>query len=269
MSTTIIDCFIFYNEIDLLTYRLNILNEYVDYFVIVESTHTFTGKNKNLFYNENKNLFEKFKEKIIHIIIDDFPYKYPNINFNKNEQWKNEEYQRNYISRGLDKIVLNENDIIIIADLDEIPDPNILCKIKQNEIKIDINILEMDFYYYNLNSKINDKWHLCKILSYKFYKQKNISCGEIRRFNAQIIKNGGWHLSYFGNSIFIKNKIESFSHQELNNYNFTDKDKIDYRIKNCIDLYDRQIPIQKIHIKDNNYLPPEYNEYLSKFIIEN
>ena len=55
----IIDCFIFYNELDMLTYRLNILNDVVDYFVLVESNHTFVGKEKPLFYQDNKHLFEK------------------------------------------------------------------------------------------------------------------------------------------------------------------------------------------------------------------
>ena len=99
MSIKIIDCFIFYNELDLLEYRLNILNDVVDYFVIVESTHTFVGKEKVLFFNENKHLFEKFNEKIIHIIVDDFPYKYPNINIHNNEQWKNEKFQRRLESK--------------------------------------------------------------------------------------------------------------------------------------------------------------------------
>ena len=77
----IIDCFTFYNELDMLTYRLNILNDIVDYFVLVEATHTHVGKEKPLFYKENKHLFEKFNHKIIHIVVDDFPNKYPNINY--------------------------------------------------------------------------------------------------------------------------------------------------------------------------------------------
>ena len=75
----IIDCFIFYNELDLLMYRLNILNNVVDCFIIVESKYTFSGKEKNLLYEENKHLFESFAHKIIHIVLCDFPYKYPNI----------------------------------------------------------------------------------------------------------------------------------------------------------------------------------------------
>lgn len=267
MSIKIIDCFIFYNELELLTYRFNILNNIVDYFIIVESTHTFVGKEKKLFFNENKHLFENFKEKIIHIIVDDFPFKYPNININNNEQWKNESFQRNAISRGLDCINnLNLTDILIIADLDEIPDPKTLCDIKNRNIMIDINILQMEFYYYNLNTKFASKWPLCKILSYQKYKELNITCNDIRNKHCSPILNGGWHLSYFGDSKFIANKIQQFSHQELNNDNFTELSKIEERVKNCADLFDRiNSDIEKINIKDNNYLPPEYDIYLTKY----
>ena len=69
----IIDCFIFYNELKMLLFRLSELNEYVDYFIIVESTFTFTGNKKDLFFKNNASMFESFKEKIIHIIVDDMP----------------------------------------------------------------------------------------------------------------------------------------------------------------------------------------------------
>ena len=56
----IIDCFTFYNEIELLNYRLNILNEFVDFFVLVESTHTHVGKPKDLYFEKNKEKFHDF-----------------------------------------------------------------------------------------------------------------------------------------------------------------------------------------------------------------
>ena len=262
----IIDCFIFYNELELLTYRLNILNNVVDYFIIVEATHTFSGKDKKLFYNENKSLFKKFNDKIIHIIVNNFPFIYPNINFNNNEQWANEHHQRNSISHGLNYINnLNDIDLIIISDVDEIPDPNTLYNIKNSNIEIDVNSLEMELYYYNLNTKYHDLWNLSKIISYKKYKELNIPCQNIRNMQCLRIKNGGWHLSYFGDSVFIKNKINAFSHQELNNDNFTDLLKIDERVKNNSDLYDRVTNIHKISINDNIYLPLEYNTYLTNF----
>jgi beta-1,4-mannosyl-glycoprotein beta-1,4-N-acetylglucosaminyltransferase len=261
----IIDCFIFYNELDLLTYRLNLLNDIVDYFIIVESTHTFIGKEKNLFFDENIHLFEKFNDKIIHIVVCDFPYKYPNVNIDNNDVWNNEFFQRNAISKGINCINdLSDSDVIIISDLDEIPDPHTLDKIKKGDIIIDINILQMDFYYYNLNTRFQSKWILCKIISYKKYKELNISCNDIRMINCSEILNGGWHLSYFGDKYFIQNKIQNFSHQECNISNYTELSKIEERINNFRDLYDRNNDIEKIKIEDNNYLPIDYDKYLNK-----
>ena len=146
----IIDCFTFYNELELLTYRLNVLNDVVDYFVLVESTHTHVGKEKELIYEQNKHCFEQFKHKIIHVIVDDFKYKLPNINLPDGYQWENESYQRNCIDQGLQTLHLEPEDCIIISDLDEIADPRTLQLIKDGTILVSLNSLQMDFYYYNL-----------------------------------------------------------------------------------------------------------------------
>ncbi len=278
----IVDCFMFYNELDLLNYRLNILKDVVDYFVLVESTHTHSGKEKELIYQTNKEMYKSFHHKLIHVIVDDFPHKYPNINYNNtnydSDSWNNERFQRNCIVRGIQQLSLTDDDIIIISDLDEIPDPNRLHKIINKEINITINAFEMDFYYYNLNSKKQDKTHISKILLYKYFIeiQKNkLTCSDIRlnsiciNPNEYIIKNGGWHLSYFGDVHFIKNKLENFAHQEYNNNEYTNIEKIDKRVTSGIDLFERSYNehIIKIPIKENPYLPPEYETYLQKFIL--
>lgn len=276
----IIDCFLFYNEIQMLTYRLNLLNEVVDYFIIVEATHSFSGKEKPLFFKENKHLFEKFQDKIIHIIVEDFPHKYPNINYDEKQQWKNENFQRKCISRGINKLKysrslmqLKNEDIILISDLDEIIDPNTLYKIKNNEINIDneFYILEMELHYYNLILKYNEKWYSPKLITYKKYNELNADCDSIRWYNIYvnpsmpIIKNGGWHLSYFGDCNFIKNKLENFSHQEYSNSLYTDIDKIKNKLQNGTDLFNRGADSIKVNISDNNYLPPQYEKYLRNF----
>ena len=269
----IIDCFMFYNEMDILKYRIEILSPIVDYFILVESTKTFVGKTKPLYYQDNIELFKKYQDKIIYICDTEFNSN-PKFNYSRNyndEIWLNEYHQRNYIEKGIQKIKddLEDNDIIIISDVDEIPNPDILKYIKENKTEIDCMSLIMTMYYYNLTCVNEQKWYHPKILSYKTYV--NIfnripqSCRLIE--TRQAIKNGGWHLSYFGDSDFIQNKILNFSHQEFNNYQYNNKELIKEKIKNKIDLFNR--PNEKwvfTPLENNPNLPPKHDIYLSKFL---
>ena len=125
MSHKIIDCFIFYNEVNMLEYRLNLLWNVVDYFVICEASRTFIGNQKEYYLDNSR--FTLYGSKIIQIKID-LPY--PNPDISKNEQWLNESYQRDNLSQGIDYLVKNNkisnNELTIINDVDEIPDPNTL-----------------------------------------------------------------------------------------------------------------------------------------------
>lgn len=263
----IIDCFTFYNELELLTYRLNTLNSVVDYFIIVEARQTYMGKDKDLFFEKNKGNYADFKDKIIHMVVD-LPIKSSELNKERSEQWINEKYQRNCIRYGIEYLKLNKEDLILICDIDEIPDPLTLRKIMVCDLEFNIYSLEMMFYYYNLNTLSNSKWTSPKILSYGALYYSPSTLDDIRRMECPIIKHGGWHLSYFGDTNFIKNKIENFSHQEFNNENNTELDKITQRISMGQDIFGRwYINFNKVAIKDNTYLPPEYERYLSKFII--
>ena len=276
----IIDSFIFYNEIDLLYYRLSILNEFIDKFILVESTLTFTGELKPLFYLENKNKFEKFNDKILHIIINDMPYKQPNINYNLNNQWANEYHQRNCIKRGVEQLInqnfLNDEDIILTSDVDEIPNPNILINAKNNTLSFNhntLNKLALDMYYYNLYYRIGEgsNWHGIKLLTFKTYKNIGLTFQQMRLWehshNVPIIGNGGWHLSYFGDIKFITNKIASYSHQEYNNQNYLDKIQLVEKIKNGINLLNDS-KLVYIPIKENKNLPYKYDIYLTKYYIK-
>ena len=124
----------------------------------------------------------------------------------------------------------------------------------------------MDMYYYNLNTKCKSPWYLPKVISYQKYKELNKTCDEIRNIKCPLILHGGWHLSYFGDSKFIKNKIKHFSHQELNKTKYTNVSNIEERIKKGKDLYDRKYSnFETINIRKNTYLPPHYDIYLKKF----
>lgn len=109
----IYDCFTFFNELDLLEMRFNILNDKVDFFVLVEATKTHSGEKKELFFERNRDRFSNFSNKIIHIIVDDLP------EIKNGDRWLLENFQRDAIMRGLSGC--GGNDIIVISDLDEIP----------------------------------------------------------------------------------------------------------------------------------------------------
>ena len=153
----IIDCFTFYNEIDLLNLRLSELYDYVDYFVISESLHTHRGKSKKLYLEENMDLFSQFKDKIINVC-DKTKYN------SSDYSWKIENNQRNEIAKGLSSLDLDDNDQILISDLDEIPNIETLKKVMPVEW---VFTLEMDFYYFTLYNKIKKNWKKSKILNYK------------------------------------------------------------------------------------------------------
>ena len=242
----IFDCFIFYNELELLKYRLSLLKETVDYFVLVESKFTFAGNPKELYYN--KDVFKDFN--IIHILVENIPYPNPT----PEQVWKNEKHQRNCISLAFDKC--NSDDYIIISDVDEIPDPETL-KIIKNKNTLNVGQFEQDFYYYNLESRMDHQWYFSKILRYSFFREMGLSCDSIRYTLFETIPHGGWHLSYFGTPDFIRNKIQNFSHQEYNVETFTNVNSIKNKIENKIDLFNRPINLLP---PNKEYLPPNFKK---------
>jgi beta-1,4-mannosyl-glycoprotein beta-1,4-N-acetylglucosaminyltransferase len=248
----IIDCFTFYNELTLLEYRLTVLDK-VDKFVLVEATKTHSGKPKELFYEQNKARFQKWADKIVHIIVDDFP--------ESNDAWVPERFQRNAIQRGLNTLALNDEDTIIISDLDEIPNPAILSHKYSG-----IYALRQDAYYYNLTCFTTPNWTHAKIMNWGTYKLIGSpqTC-RMSRVNG-IVELGGWHLSYFGNTEFIRNKLLSFAHTEYSGEEFTNSKNIEDSIMNCKDLNCGR-PFTKVSIEHNKNLPPNHEFLLVNFSI--
>lgn len=141
--TKIVDCFTFFNELELLEFRLEELNDYVDHFVIVEGTRTFSGEIKPLFFENNKERFSKFLHKIMYVVVDDMPYDErealphitdgelnSNYNLKAQQAWVRELFQRNCIMRGVEALNLADTDYIIISDCDEITNPELLKELK-------------------------------------------------------------------------------------------------------------------------------------------
>jgi beta-1,4-mannosyl-glycoprotein beta-1,4-N-acetylglucosaminyltransferase len=262
----IIDAFIFYNELDMLFYRLSALYNHVDAFILVEATRTFNGKPKPLYYAENKEKYKKFENKIIHIVVDDLipDAVYDPTNQYDDDIWKNEKYQRNCIDRGIQQLNLANEDLIMIGDLDEIPNMNTIYEVItafSDTTKIAVG-LEQDMYYYNLTSKQRSKWYSARVVSYAFYVYQTGSSPQMCRMTSSVgcVPNGGWHLSYFGGAAFIRNKLVHFSHQEFNSDKYTNIQTIADKIQTKTNLFDEVVFIS-MPISENTNLPPLCSEF--------
>jgi beta-1,4-mannosyl-glycoprotein beta-1,4-N-acetylglucosaminyltransferase len=139
----VFDCFPFFNELDVLDIRLSELDGLVDHFVIVEATRTHTGKPKPLYYAENRTRFDRYAHKIIHVVVDDFPYE-------ASDHWGREIFQRQAIVRGLAEA--RPDDLIITSDCDEIPKPAALRRaLGFRGMSRRIVVFWCDNYFYRLN----------------------------------------------------------------------------------------------------------------------
>tara|TARA_B100000686_G_C16723143_1_gene936166 strand:+ start:586 stop:1455 length:870 start_codon:yes stop_codon:yes gene_type:complete len=222
----------YFDEEVVLEIRLNTLDKYVDYFVIVESNFTHKGDKRTLRFNHNK--FEKFKDKIIYLVYEEEPKNIHLISGKENENRKSFKYimnalyrengQRNHINNGLTNA--KENDLIMISDVDEIP--------KLNDIdfsKIDEKIIsfKQDMFYYKLDLVVpNFKWtgtKACKLKNflgpqwlrnvkdkkYAFYRLDTLFSKKKYR-SIKIIEDGGWHFSNIKTAKEIEHKLRSYLH---------------------------------------------------------
>jgi len=264
----IYDCFQYFNEDHMVDLRMNILDQYVDFFVISESTKTHQGHNKKINF-DIKN-FPKFKDKIKYLVAD---YD-KEINFENHTGGESivEQHQRNYLINGLK--YASPEDLIILSDSDEIPD---LSKINNVNVNKKFIAFSQKMFMYKLNllnveesdwigSKITKKKNISSMQELRNLKFKNYPFWRIDKRHLQIIK-GGWHFSFLQTPDQIVKKIKSFSHGEFNK-NLLDKNSIEEKIYKNQDIFDRGFTLKKIDLNENF---PKYiynnQEKLSKWIL--
>lgn len=198
----IFDCFYFFDELDLLEIRLNILDAYVDYFVLVEAKETFNGKPKFLTYKDNEKRYTKWAHKIKYFLVPDFPNDTQLLNKalaspntgNKEHWWVREFYQKESLSYALEDC--QDDDIIFVSDVDEIWNPNINFKIKNNVVYRPMQTA-YPFYLNNKSNQSADAWTGTRVGKYKTLKERGPNHFRTERESPSIqIENGGWHFSW-------------------------------------------------------------------------
>jgi beta-1,4-mannosyl-glycoprotein beta-1,4-N-acetylglucosaminyltransferase len=278
----IYDCFCFFNELDILEIRLNILEPYVDFFVICESSVTHSGEPKPFFFEDNKERFSKFLHKIIHLKIEDTPNDFINLiepdsstedgkcvsqinefiktqtnRFNRASQpdYGRDFYQKECIRRGL--INCNDEDIIMSSDCDEIPNPEIVKDLKYFDFGNNYMLNQMTYYYY-LNLLKETQWKGTRIGSFK--NLKDYSYNELRASQLINIPNGGWHFSFMGGAEKVRLKIQSYSARDMATENVIKS--ISKNIENNIDPFFRS-QLTEVQIDETypNYLLENLEKY--------
>ena len=254
----IFDCFMYFDEEVIVDVRLNTLNEFVDYFIIVESRFTHKGDLRELKFNHKK--FEKFKDKIIYVIDDQIYSQTEEIKPLDNEGEKSRKYifnaayrengQRNLISKGLSGA--GNEDLILISDVDEIPKlDNINLKI----IKEKIILFKQDMFYYKFNlhlpnliwtgTKACKKKHLINPQWLRNIKDRKYSFFRFDTFfsktkytDIKIINDGGWHFSNIKTAKEIEFKLKSYLHHREFDENPLSVNEIEKIIQDKQAIYD-------------------------------
>lgn len=204
LSAEVYDCFLFFNELDMLELRLKELYDHVDHFVLVESYETFKGHPKSLIFYQNKERFAPYLDKIIHVPLHRYPHK-------TKSAWDREGHQRNGVIHGLTEAA--PDDIILLSDLDEIP--------KTDSIKEAIALLNqnpdqaicfrMKLYHYRINLYENDQWPGTMVTT--FAKFREIGGDPLRYYDQKTyLPDAGWHFSSIGTRDNLALKYASYSH---------------------------------------------------------
>lgn len=185
------DCFTFFKELDLLELRLNELNDVVDRWVLVEMAYTHTGRPKPFYFDRNRSRFRKWLPRIEHVMVYDAPMSL--------DPFQRERHQRNAIQRGLRWP--QQNDIIAITDVDEIPRPATFEHFRRAHFFRGIANINMRLYHYWINGVVNEPWLMPKVMTGWFYKQTVPEESRYWHYHQNpiaTIEDGGWHFSWLG-----------------------------------------------------------------------
>jgi beta-1,4-mannosyl-glycoprotein beta-1,4-N-acetylglucosaminyltransferase len=286
----IVDSFMFFDESMLLDLRLNILDKYVSKFIICESTFNHNGVKKKLNFDIKK--FTKFKSKIEYIVLDKEPVNLKIINENDSSELKEskildnalirENFQRNFALKKLYEV--NDNDLILINDLDEIPElKNFSYKNKITIFKQKMLYFKFNLAYKNLSwtgSKICKKKDLISPQWLRNIKTRKYPLWRLDIFfskkkynNIEIIENGGWHFTNIKTADEIHHKMKSFLHHFEYENSGLNPEMIEKLIKDKKALYNYNTDqrdnkwsnnpeLEKINLE---FLPDYLNENLDKY----
>ena len=238
----VFDCFTFFNEVELLEFRCKFLNDSVDYFVIAESNLTHSGKSKPYYFQNAIERFQPWLHKIIYIPVEQTTegllFKEEVMYNPKSAAWQLENNQRNALLQAANK--MDANDVVLLSDLDEIPDPAAIQKVLSMRYPIAFSLL---FHYYYLNGQnIGESrwWKGCIACTANQFIEITPQGLRNKRDAYPSVSKGGWHFSFLGGVQMIQQKIKAFAHTEFNKDEFVNEQQINEALSKGTDLLKRE-----------------------------
>ncbi len=253
-----------YNGELIAPFHIKYLYDLVDEFIIIEARYTHSGvKKPYLFFEKNISLFERYKDKINYMTIDQFPTKPDNWSYqdymkdNTHDSWFREIYQRDFVKSFLP----DSEYILICSDVDEIANREVVKELPKYYSNLDEPVfLEMLFFYYNFNWKKRMNWYHSFVCNHNAVKKYDMS--EMRTIlpKKRYIRNGGWHCSYFMSYNHLLRKLESFAHRECDKEEIKNQEYISECFKEGKDLFNRQEGESMDKFEDRFQLPYFHEE---------
>lgn len=194
----VVDAFMFYNELDILEYRLTLLDPYVDLFVLVESEVTHIGTPKELIFEQNKERFAKWLPKIRHVVAENMP--------TGENPWSREKYQRHCALNGLEGVP--DDATVMISDVDEIPDMSKAHMLNNRTTTCHMHMFEYSFKY----TFTGEPWFGTVITKCLEFKTIGPNFFRDNRWRFPYIPMAGWHLSSFGDADTVHRKLKTYAH---------------------------------------------------------
>ena len=229
--TRVFDCFTFDNEA-LIYARIALLGPHVDVFYVVEGSHTFQGVQKVQAFDIEK-VPAEFQSQVSYHLVD------LSAALQDGDPWHVETVQRNALMGVLAEA--NDEDIIILSDVDEIPNPSVISKMHISA-PARLHMLNC-YFYYNYICETNPIWRGALIFRKSFVKEgvtfQNLRSGKLKSRMLDI-HNAGWHLSYLGGVDSIYEKLAKFSHTELSGYKDVTRETYLQKIQSGRDVFDRR-----------------------------
>ena len=248
----ILDCFTFFNELEILEIRLHELSDVVDRFVLVESVRTHAGKPKPLYYADNRDLFRDFNDRIVHVVVRDpiwFEHELPG------SRWTAESQQRNAIAKGWRSCL--SSDIVAVSDVDEIPSADGLRKaISMLDECNGVATFKMRHSFYKLNLEVKQRWTGTYVTRLDVVWRLSTAPDQLRQalrvriplWSGRVehgVLDDGWHFSFMGDAERIHTKLAKYSHDEHSNDECRTK-----AIQGRVTPYHHHKPLVRVDVDD-------------------